>query len=215
MPKYWRFSFPSTELCEWCFGAGGRTGKRWNLRVFISPWNFSTRNFNCGSLWTRPWNPTQPKLSGLGVFLELVVAPSHLGDFIRVYSRDAGWVWGLCLLGHPLLRGCSTATPAGRALLSIFEDISVGVCSFPCLWKAAGLERCWHLIKKLWRRNTSAAAPSNWLWLLVDCSRICDSVKSYILEGLKIIRVFNHGLGMSGLYLCVSPSEGHLGEALR
>lgn len=130
-------------------------------------------------------------------------------------SLFAGWVWGLRLLGHPLLRGCSTATAAGRALLSLFEDISVGVCSFPSLWKAAGLERCWHLIKKLWRRNTSTAAPSNWLWLLVDCSRICDSVKSYILEGLKIIRVFNHGLGMSGLYLCVSPSEGHLGKALR
>lgn len=60
----------------WKWGGGG-VGKHWNLRVFISPWNFSTRNFNCGSLWTRPWNPTQPELSGPGVFLELVVVPSH------------------------------------------------------------------------------------------------------------------------------------------
>lgn len=78
---------------------GGGTGKRWNLRVFISPWNFSTRNFNCGSLWTRPWNPTQPKLFGPGVFLELVVAPSHLGALSKfvpsVRQRDAGWVRGL------------------------------------------------------------------------------------------------------------------------
>lgn len=143
-----------------------------------------------------------------------------LGCFIQVCSlslsvRGTRDGFGVnCLLGHPLLRGCSTAPPAGRAFLSVSEDISVGVCSLPC-WEATGLERCWLLIKKLWRRNASAAAPSNWLWLLVDCSRICDSVKSYILEGLKIIRVFNHGLGMSGLYLCVSPSEGHLGKALR
>lgn len=56
---------------------------------------------------------------------------------------------------------------------------------------------------------------------VIDCgyrltaARICDSVKLYLLEGLKIIRVFNHGPGMSGLYLCASPSEGHLGKALR
>lgn len=37
-------------------------------------------------------------------------------------------------------------------------------------------------------------------------------MKPYILEGLKIIRVFNHGLGMSGLYLRVSPIGGSLGQ---
>jgi len=36
-----------------------------------------------------------------------------------------------------------------------------------------------------------------------------------MLEGLEIIRVFNHGLGTSLMYLCVLPSEGHLGDALR
>lgn len=48
----------------------------------------------------------------------------------------------------------------------------------------------------------SAAALSNWLWLLVDCISVCNRVKYYTLEGLRIIRVFNHGLGTSLMYLC-------------
>lgn len=80
---------------------GGAAGKRWNLRVFISPWNFSTRNFNCGSLWTRPWNPTQPELSGPRVFLELVVAPSRLVALskcvLSVRQWDAERVRGLTI----------------------------------------------------------------------------------------------------------------------
>lgn len=100
LPKYWRFSFPSTEHCEWCLEGGGERGS-----VGISGFSFHHETLAreilivdpCGQdleilpsqsflvpecSWNWPWLP----LSHLGALSKFVPSARQ--------QRDAPWLWG-------------------------------------------------------------------------------------------------------------------------